>query len=67
MQYQSVWDLGVHIDTVIYNQVHYHLYAVGDFYVEIHYRVADNAIIGKLAFRTGDPLDKYLIRYPFSS
>lgn len=64
LQYQAVWDLGKHIDDIIVDKVHYQLYAVGDFYVEIHYNVTENKIIGKLAFRTGEPLEKYLIKWP---
>jgi len=63
-QYQTVWELGTHIDDIILDKMHYQLYAVGDFYVEIHYSTADNKIIGKLAFRTGVPLEKYLNQWP---
>jgi hypothetical protein len=60
LQYQSIWELGVHIDSILYNRVSYQLYAINDFYVEVHYNAADNKILGKLAFKGGEALDKYL-------
>ena len=66
MQYQTVWESGVHIDNIVYNKVHHQLYAINDFYVEIHYSIADNKIIGKLAFKQGETLDKYLQQLPSS-
>jgi len=63
-QYQAVWDQGVHVDDVIYEGLHYQLYAIGDFYVEIHYDAQSNNIVGKLPFRQGEPLEKYLGRTP---
>jgi len=63
-QYQSVWDQGKHIDDIIVDKIHYQLYAIGDFYVEIHYSTADNKITGKLAFKAGEPLEKYLRQWP---
>jgi hypothetical protein len=65
LQYQSVWDLGVHIDNIVYERINYQLYAINDFYVEIHYNIADNKIVGKLAFRNGQALEKYLKDLPF--
>ena len=53
-----------HIDNVIYNKINYQLYAINDFFVEILYDVSDNKIIGKLAFKGGHPLDKYLLNFP---
>jgi hypothetical protein len=63
-QYQSVWDLGKHIDDIVLETIHHQLYAIGDFYVEIHYNVSDNKIVGKLAFKAGEPLEKYLRQWP---
>lgn len=63
LQYQAVWDQEVYIDTIIFNRV-YQLYAINDFYVEILYDVADNKITGKLAFKGGDPLNKFLVQFP---
>jgi len=60
LQYQAVWDHGVHIDNIIFEKVNYVLYSINDFYVEVHYDVATNKIIGKLPFKNGEPLDKYL-------
>jgi len=63
-QYQSVWDQGTHIDDIIRDRIHYQLYAVGDFYVEVYYNVSDNKIVGKQAFKAGEPLEKYLRQWP---
>lgn len=63
-QYQAVWDYGVHIDNIIYEKVQYQLYSINDFYVEVHYDAISNSIIGKLAFKGGEPLEKYLRGLP---
>lgn len=64
LQYQTTWDLGIPIDNIIYDKINYLLYSINDFYVEIHYDAISNAIIGKLAFKNGEPLDKYLRTLP---
>jgi len=64
LQYQAVWEHGVHIDSIVYNHIYHQLYAINDFYVELYYRVKDNQITGKLAFKNGEPLDKYLVQHP---
>lgn len=63
-QYQTVWDIGIHIDSIIFEKVHYQLYSIDDFYVEVHYDAISNKIIGKLPFKQGKPLDKYLRNPP---
>lgn len=63
-QYQAVWEYGVHIDDIIFDKIHYQLYSISDFYVEIHYDAATNRIIGKLPFKQGEHLDKYLSQGP---
>lgn len=60
LQFQAVWNLGVFIDSIISGKIYYNLYSVGDFYAEVHYDAFTNAIIGKMAFRQGEHLDKYL-------
>lgn len=64
LQYQTVWESGVHVDNIVYDRIHHQLYALNDFFVEIHYSVPDNKIIGKLAFKSGEPMEKYLKRLP---
>jgi len=59
-QYQAVWDKGVHIDNIIFEKVHYQLYSINDFYVEIQYDALSNKLIGKQPFKQGQHLDKYL-------
>ena len=61
-QYQAVWEQGKHVDDIIVDNIHYQLYSINDFFVEIHYTPADNKIVGKLSFKQGEPLDKYLYR-----
>jgi hypothetical protein len=63
-QYQAVWDYGVHIDYIIYDKIHYQLYSINDFYVEIRYDAATNRVVGKLPFKHGEHLDKYLKQGP---
>lgn len=62
-QYQTTWELGVHIDSILCEKTHYQLYAIGDFFVEILYNATDNTITGKNAFKTGELLEKYLRHY----
>lgn len=59
-QYQAVWDKGKHVDNVAKDNIIYQLYAINDFYVEIQYSVPDNKIIGKVQFKYGEHLEKYL-------
>lgn len=66
LQYQAVWMQGVHIDSIIYEKIHYQLYSINDFYVEVKYDAISNIIIGKQAFRQGEHLDKYLGKFPDS-
>jgi len=60
LQYQAVWEQGVPIDNIIFEKVHHVLHSINDFYVEVRYDAISNKIIGKLAFKGGKPLDKYL-------
>lgn len=64
LQYQAVWDHGVHIDDIILDKLHYQLYAINDFYVEVYYDAASNKIVGKLPFKQGEALEKYLRKTP---
>lgn len=61
-QYNTVWEQGRHIDDIIIDKIHYQLYSINDFFVEVHYDAADNKIIGKQAFKQGQHLDKYLYK-----
>lgn len=60
LQYQIVWEIGVHVETLHQDGVMYLLYSVNDFFVEIRYNQRTNTIIGKNQFKDGEPLDKYL-------
>lgn len=60
LQYQIVWEIGVHIETLHEEGFMYLLYAINDFFVEIQYNQRTNTIIGKNQFKDGEPLDKYL-------
>ena len=63
-QYHAVWMHGVHIDNIIFEKIHYQLYAINDFYVEVRYEAITNKIIGKQPFKQGEHLDKYLNKNP---
>ena len=60
LQYQIVWEIGKHVETVYQDGVMYLLYAINDFFVEIQYNQRTNEIIGKNQFKQGEHLDKYL-------
>jgi len=38
--------------------------ASNNFYVEVQYDAVSNKIMGKLPFKQGEPLEKYLINLP---
>lgn len=59
-RYQAVWDLGKLIGTKSNDGIIFHLYAINDFFVEIHYNAYTNEIVGNLPFKQGIHLDKYL-------
>lgn len=59
-QYQMIWDTGIHIDTVMATAATYQLYSLNDFYVELIYDPAGNAIKELYAFKGGERLEKYL-------
>lgn len=59
-RYQAVLDYGTYIETKIEDGIIYHLYAVDDFYVILHYNKEQNRLIGNFPFNQGLPLAKYL-------
>ena len=59
-RYEAVWDYGTHIATKAKDGIIYQLYALNDFFVEIHYNQENNEIIGNLPFKQGEHLEKYL-------
>jgi hypothetical protein len=59
-KYQTVWDLGKHIDTVIDEEKRNLLYTIDMFFVEVHYDANTNKIIGIKSFIHGHNLDKYV-------
>lgn len=60
LQYQIVWEIGKHIETLYHEGSTYLLYAINDFFVEVEYDRRTNKIRGKNQFKGGDILDKYL-------
>jgi len=62
LQYQIVWEIGVHIETLHWKGDMYLLYAINDFFIEIQYNQRTNTIIGKNQFKAGERLEKYLPR-----
>ncbi len=50
------------IDDIIIDRIHYQLYSINDFFVEVHYDAANNKLIGKQAFKQGQYLNKYLYK-----
>lgn len=60
LQFQVIWEIGKHIETVQDDGKTYLLYALNDFYVEVIYNQRTNEIIGKNQFKQGEHLEKYL-------
>jgi hypothetical protein len=59
-QYNTVWSLGVHVDTHIKDNIAINLYTINDFYCEVYYDIKTNKILHKQTFKQGERLDKYL-------
>jgi hypothetical protein len=59
-QYNTVWSLGVHVDTYIKDNIAVNLYVINDFYCEVYYDMKTNKILYKQTFKQGARLDKYL-------
>ena len=58
-KYQTTWDLGTHIDTVVDKEKRINLYAIDKFFVEVHYDSDSNKIVDIKSFIHGHNLDKY--------
>ena len=59
LQYLTIWEIGKYIDAVLIHGVRYLLYAINDFFVEVHYKVRTNEIIGKNQFKQGEHLEVF--------
>ncbi len=59
-QYNTVWSLGVHLDSFIKDSIAINLYVINDFYCEVYYDMKSNKILYKKTFKQGELLDKYL-------
>ena len=59
-QFDAIGKHGVYRDSIICNKINYPLYSTDNFYAEVHYNALTNKIIGKLALKQGQHLDKYL-------
>lgn len=60
MQYQVIWEIGKHIETVQQEGKTFLLYAINDFFVEVIYCQRTNDILGKNQFKQGEHLEKYM-------
>ena len=58
-QYHLVFNEGTFIDSKIYGNQRFGLYALDMFFVEVEYDNKRNKIINKIAFVTGGILNKY--------
>jgi hypothetical protein len=61
-RYNTLWSVGVHVDTYIEGNIAINLYVVYDFYCEVFYDMKTNKILYKQSFKQGARLDKYLDR-----
>jgi hypothetical protein len=59
-QYNTVWSLGVHVNTHNKDNIAINLYVINDFYCEVYYDMKTNKILYKQTFKQGARLDKYL-------
>jgi hypothetical protein len=59
-QYNTVWLLGVHVDTYFEDNLAINLYVINDFYCEVYYDIKTNKILYKKTFKQGELLGKYL-------
>tara|TARA_R100001369_G_scaffold74215_1_gene102889 strand:- start:121 stop:336 length:216 start_codon:yes stop_codon:yes gene_type:complete len=55
----KVWAVGVFLDNYITKDIKINCYAIGMFFVEVHYDAEHNTITDVTAFKTGKNLDKY--------
>lgn len=61
-QYNITWEQGVLVDQFINDDIAINLYAINEFFVEVHYDQSTNKILYKKHFKQGVLLDKYLNR-----
>jgi hypothetical protein len=59
-RYNTLWSVGVHVDTYIEGNIAINLYVVYDFYCEVYYDMKTNKVLYKHSFKQGARLDKYL-------
>ena len=50
-QYNTVWSLGVHVDTYIKDNIADNLYVINEFYCEVNYDLKTNKILYKQTFK----------------
>jgi hypothetical protein len=62
-QYNTVWSLGVHVDTHTKDNIAVNLYSINAFYCEVYYDMRTNKILYKESFKQGVRLDKYLNKF----
>lgn len=58
-QYNSIWNLGVFLDSVVEGKYKINIYAIDMFFVEVVYDTQSNTIIENRPFKEGHRLDKY--------
>lgn len=64
-QFNTIWNLGTHVDTHINENIAINLYSINEFYVEVYYDRIANKIIDKKSFKQGVLLEKYLNKIKF--
>lgn len=55
----TLWKLGIFLDNFVTDKERINCYAIGKFFVEVHYDRKFNAITSITAFKYGPNLDKY--------
>jgi len=58
-QFKTIWDIGVHLDSIKTPSENIVLYAVDNFFVEVYYNATTNATTECMSFIEGERLNKY--------
>jgi len=58
-QYNAIWKIGIHLDSLIIKNDRIVLYSINRFFVEVYYDNVSNEIIKNKTFKLGKELDKY--------
>jgi len=58
-QFKTIWNMGVHLDSIKTSSENIVLYALDKFFVEVYYDASTNSITECMSFIEGERLNKY--------